>query len=195
MQVVFLSSPPQHAIPGTNRTPDGVWTDDPLGDEARDGHAGRPGLRWREWLWVAFVASSLLGLGERCRVLAGHDVVCDGATIAAVAPHDPSRPAARTLDATGTVVLPGLINAHTHFYSAFARGLGKAAPSADFRGVRRVGKINNQGPGDIGAGQQVRRGRGNEGVIARQANGPGPDIGSVTAQQRRGGRMGDAEDQ
>jgi putative selenium metabolism protein SsnA len=29
-------------------------------------------------------------------------------------------------------VLPGFINAHTHFYSAFARGLGKAAPSASF---------------------------------------------------------------
>lgn len=78
---------------------------------------------------------TVITLGERCRVLAGHDVICDGGTIAAVAPHDPHRPAARTLDASGKVVLPGFINSHTHFYSAFARGLGKAAPSADFREV------------------------------------------------------------
>jgi len=78
---------------------------------------------------------TVVTLGERCRVLPAHDVVCTGSTITAVVPHEPARAAARTLDATGTVVLPGLINAHTHFYSAFARGLGKAAPSADFREV------------------------------------------------------------
>ena len=76
---------------------------------------------------------TVVTLGERCRVLPAHDVVCAGSTVAAVLPHEPARAAARTLDATGKVVLPGLINAHTHFYSAFARGLGKAAPSADFR--------------------------------------------------------------
>jgi putative selenium metabolism protein SsnA len=78
---------------------------------------------------------TVITLGERCRVLPGHDVVCAGGAIVAVAPHDAARPAARTLDAAGKVVLPGLINAHTHFYSAFARGLGKAAPSSDFREV------------------------------------------------------------
>ena len=68
MPVVFFPSPPQSTISGTYSTPDGVWTVDPLGDETGGGHSGRSGLRWREWLCIAFVASSLLGLGERSRV-------------------------------------------------------------------------------------------------------------------------------
>ena len=75
---------------------------------------------------------TVITLGEDGRVLPGHDVVCDGATIAAIVPHDPARGADRVVDAVGKAVLPGFINAHTHFYSAFARGLGKAAPSASF---------------------------------------------------------------
>jgi len=31
------------------------------------------------------------------------------------------------LDATGKIVMPGLINAHHHFYSTLVTGLGKAA--------------------------------------------------------------------
>ena len=62
--------PQQHASPepsisGTDSAPDGVCTVGLSGDEAR--YAGRSSLRWREWLWIAFVASSLLGLGEHCR--------------------------------------------------------------------------------------------------------------------------------
>lgn len=39
------------------------------------------------------------------------------------------------IDATGCIVMPGLINAHHHFYSTLVRGLGKAAPSQDFNEV------------------------------------------------------------
>jgi putative selenium metabolism protein SsnA len=78
---------------------------------------------------------TVLTFGESGRVLPGHDVVCDGGVITSIAPHDPATRADRVVDAAGKVVMPGLINAHTHFYSAFARGLGKAAPSADFREV------------------------------------------------------------
>lgn len=41
------------------------------------------------------------------------------------------------VDARGGVVVPGLINGHTHLYSTFARGLTKARPSPDFMGVLR----------------------------------------------------------
>ncbi len=42
---------------------------------------------------------------------------------------------AKVIDARGKVVLPGLINAHTHFYSTFARGLTKVKPSRDFQEI------------------------------------------------------------
>jgi putative selenium metabolism protein SsnA len=42
-------------------------------------------------------------------------------------------PAAERLDAGGKLVLPGLICAHTHFYGAFARGMGLSGePAANF---------------------------------------------------------------
>jgi len=36
------------------------------------------------------------------------------------------------IDGSGKVLMPGLINAHMHFYSTFARGLTKAKPSRNF---------------------------------------------------------------
>jgi putative selenium metabolism protein SsnA len=43
---------------------------------------------------------------------------------------------APTLDAAGCVVMPGLVNAHTHLYSAFARGIAPwGAPPRDFAEV------------------------------------------------------------
>ena len=42
--------------------------------------------------------------------------------------------AGQRIDASRKVVMPGLINAHTHFYSTFARGLTKTRPARDFRG-------------------------------------------------------------
>ena len=41
-----------------------------------------------------------------------------------------SRPADRTIDARGNVVMPGLINTHHHLYSTFARGFTPPGPPA-----------------------------------------------------------------
>lgn len=46
----------------------------------------------------------------------GVDIRLSGGTIAAIAPHDPAAtaPAGETIDGTGLLVLPGLVNIHTH---------------------------------------------------------------------------------
>jgi len=79
---------------------------------------------------------TVVTLGDDNRVLAGHDVVCEGGRIARIAPHGAvAAGAARVLDAAGKVVLPGFINAHTHLYSSLARGLAKVKRAADFHQV------------------------------------------------------------
>ena len=50
------------------------------------------------------------------------DVLIEGDRIAAVGPVVPAPEGARELDATGRLVLPGLVNAHTHAASHLARG-------------------------------------------------------------------------
>lgn len=39
------------------------------------------------------------------------------------------------IDVQGKIIMPGLINAHHHFYSTLVTGLGKAAPSKDFNQI------------------------------------------------------------
>jgi len=43
--------------------------------------------------------------------------------------------ACERIDVQGKIIMPGLINAHHHFYSTLVTGLGKAAPSKDFNQV------------------------------------------------------------
>ena len=81
---------------------------------------------------------TLLTFGDPCRVLEDHDLIIEGDRIARIAPagtHD--GPFDEELDGRGKVVLPGLINAHTHFYSAFARGIPGVAPGRHFTDVLR----------------------------------------------------------
>ena len=64
--------------------------------------------------------------GENNRLIENGCVAVDGWRIAAVgdaASLRAAHPNAETLDARGGLIMPGLINAHNHIYSAFARGL------------------------------------------------------------------------
>ncbi|BDU74935.1 putative aminohydrolase SsnA [Mesoterricola silvestris] len=79
---------------------------------------------------------TVITFGSPCRVLEGRAVLIEDGRIARIAPKEAiPGPFDRTLDATGKVVMPGLVNAHMHFYSTLVRGLGKAAPSANFQEV------------------------------------------------------------
>ena len=56
-------------------------------------------------------------------VLAGADVEIAGGVIRAVGPPGAARPAVRVIDAGGGIVVPGLVNAHTHLAMTMFRGL------------------------------------------------------------------------
>ena len=79
---------------------------------------------------------TIITFGKSCQVLDDHAILLEGDRIARIAPKAQIQgPFDRVLDATGKVVMPGLINAHMHFYSTLVRGLGKAAPSCNFQEV------------------------------------------------------------
>jgi putative selenium metabolism protein SsnA len=79
---------------------------------------------------------TVLTLGKSTMVLAGYSVLIKDGLVAKVAPKKTIKNfRGKRIDATGKVVLPGFINAHTHFYSSFARGLTKAKPSKNFNEV------------------------------------------------------------
>lgn len=79
---------------------------------------------------------TVLTLGKTSRVLRGHSVLIENGLVAKVAPRKTIKNfRGKRIDATGKVVLPGFINAHTHFYSSFARGLTKVKPFAGFNQV------------------------------------------------------------
>ena len=79
---------------------------------------------------------TVLATGGTPRVLRRYSILIEGGLITRVAPSGRfGRFAGQRLDASGKVVLPGLINAHTHCYSTFARGLTKVKPARDFTGV------------------------------------------------------------
>ncbi len=77
---------------------------------------------------------TILTLGCECKVLNDHAILIDGNIIKACSPLnliDTSK-VTKVIDAKNSVVMPGLINAHMHFYSSFARGFWKVAPSKNF---------------------------------------------------------------
>lgn len=79
---------------------------------------------------------TLVTFGEPCRVLEGQALLLEAGRIARIAPKEAiPGPFDAVLDARGQVVMPGLVNAHMHFYSTLVRGLGKMAPSATFQEV------------------------------------------------------------
>jgi putative selenium metabolism protein SsnA len=78
----------------------------------------------------------VLTLGKTPEVLHGASILIEDGLISKITPKgEKLSNAAKRIDASGRLVVPGFINAHTHFYSSFARGLTKAKPADDFVGV------------------------------------------------------------
>ncbi len=76
---------------------------------------------------------TVLTAGKTPTVLTGHSVLIENGCITSIAPRNRfKRFAGKRIDASRKVVAPGFINAHTHFYSTFARGLTKTKPAGNF---------------------------------------------------------------
>jgi putative selenium metabolism protein SsnA len=76
---------------------------------------------------------TVLGTGPAPTILHDHSVLIEDGRIVRVCPKgEMKRTADKRIDASRKLVLPGFINAHTHFYSSFARGLSKTKPATTF---------------------------------------------------------------
>lgn len=79
---------------------------------------------------------TLLTLGRDCQVIADGGVLIDGDTITRTgktAELQAAHPLARYIDCRGKLIMPGFSCAHTHTYSALARGMAlKDDPPANF---------------------------------------------------------------
>ncbi len=81
-----------------------------------------------------FIKNAIIAtLGDKNKVLTGYALLIEDGLIKKLAPQKNFKGKySKVIDASGKLVMPGFINAHMHFYSTFARGLGKAAPSRSF---------------------------------------------------------------
>jgi putative selenium metabolism protein SsnA len=79
---------------------------------------------------------TVITLGKNNQVLEHHSIFIRDGRVEKILPASQATaslpPANRVIDANGSVIMPGFINTHMHFYSTLVRGLGKAAPSKNF---------------------------------------------------------------
>jgi len=98
----------------------------------------RPGAPTAVSTGLLIVNGRIFTGGADFELLEGHGVLIEDGHVAKIAPlADLPARGVRRIDARGKLVMPGLINAHMHFYSTLVRGLSKANPAHDFNGVLR----------------------------------------------------------
>lgn len=71
-----------------------------------------------------FIRNAAFLLRDARRIERDADVLIERNRISAVGPRLQAPPAAEILDASGCAVIPGLINAHTHLYQNWLKGIG-----------------------------------------------------------------------
>src|SRR5438445_7942609 len=82
----------------------------------------------------------------------GTDLLIDGDRIEAVGPDVPAPPGAEVLDATGMLVLPGLVDTHRHTWQTALRHRGAHWSLADYLDTLLRGHGTRYRPEDVYAG-------------------------------------------
>lgn len=76
----------------------------------------------------------VINFKDQCNIKMNHDLYIVDGLIKDIFPSgEKNFEADEILDANGQYLMPGLVNAHTHAYSALVRGFGKAAEALDFQ--------------------------------------------------------------
>src|SRR6201997_4807444 len=73
---------------------------------------------------VVFRNATVLTMDDSRTVLTGADVLTDGETIAAVGPGLEVPEGTAEIDATGGIVMPGMVDTHRHMWQTAMRGYG-----------------------------------------------------------------------
>ncbi len=73
---------------------------------------------------LLITGGTIITMDRQRRVIEGGAVAVDGGRIVAVGQNRPGYEAGKTIDATGCVVCPGLVNGHTHLYQSLIEGIG-----------------------------------------------------------------------
>ena len=82
--------------------------------------------------------ATIVTLGEKNSIIPAHSLLIKNGLISKILPSnkvEKNIKVKNTIDAKGKILLPGFINVHTHFYSAFARGMPGIAPSKNFQEI------------------------------------------------------------
>lgn len=88
--------------------------------------------------------ATVVTLNAAGEILHGGSVAIEGARIAGIYPagHTPPAGAARRLDARGRVLMPGLVNAHTHLFQVLIRGVYERLGFLDWlRNIYNTGRV------------------------------------------------------
>jgi putative selenium metabolism protein SsnA len=83
---------------------------------------------------MLFTNVKLITWEQPNRILEGQAVLVEGERIAQIGPQAEliaGHPHVQTFDGGGQFLMPGVICAHTHFYGAFARGMGIPGPAPE----------------------------------------------------------------
>lgn len=93
-------------------------------------------------------SGALITMDPRLGLMATGDILVNGDRIVEVA-HRIDAPDAQTIDASGCIVIPGLVNAHVHLWQTVLRGIGSDWAGSDYYNYMHAGTAPRFTPDDL----------------------------------------------